>query len=309
MFGRPVIATSIGALAERVRDGIDGFTFPLRDARALGELIAALCGDVATLGADVGGDHAAAHSRRDVGWVCSPVGEGADLSPCRAVEAPSRAPVVRRPQPRCDGGGGLGVADARVERQIAVFRLDHPQSGVEVGLGRAGRRGEPIDEVEEASAIENRELANLVALDEVQVFLRRRRPGDDTAPDAVAAASFKHAPKTMTCASSPPFMTRRLPKRGDETVVVGAGERRKHAKSATAQRSFGRGRRGRLVPRRRFGAKPATGERGAQPIGRANRTRRGDRTRQAAFARALVPGIDFPRRVVDAGRARAELFE
>ena len=48
MFGRPVIATAIGGLAERVRDGIDGFTFPLRDARSLGELIAALCGDVAT---------------------------------------------------------------------------------------------------------------------------------------------------------------------------------------------------------------------------------------------------------------------
>ena len=42
------MSSAIGALAERVRDGIDGFTFPLRDARSLGELIAALCGDVAT---------------------------------------------------------------------------------------------------------------------------------------------------------------------------------------------------------------------------------------------------------------------
>ena len=48
MFGRPVIATAIGGLAERVRVGIDGFTFPLRDARALGELIAELCGDAPT---------------------------------------------------------------------------------------------------------------------------------------------------------------------------------------------------------------------------------------------------------------------
>ena len=48
MFGRPVIATAIGGLAERVRVGIDGFTFPLRGARELGERIAALCGDAPT---------------------------------------------------------------------------------------------------------------------------------------------------------------------------------------------------------------------------------------------------------------------
>ena len=47
MFGRPVIVTAIGGLAERVRDGVDGVTFPLRDADALAQRIAALAGDVA----------------------------------------------------------------------------------------------------------------------------------------------------------------------------------------------------------------------------------------------------------------------
>jgi len=46
MFGRPVIATAIGALAERIRDRIDGRLFPLRDARALAGIIASVCGDV-----------------------------------------------------------------------------------------------------------------------------------------------------------------------------------------------------------------------------------------------------------------------
>jgi glycosyltransferase involved in cell wall biosynthesis len=44
MFGRPVIASSIAALKEQVRDGVNGFTFPARDARALAELMASLVG-------------------------------------------------------------------------------------------------------------------------------------------------------------------------------------------------------------------------------------------------------------------------
>lgn len=47
MFGRPVIATAAGALAERVRDGVDGFLFPLRDPCALADRIAAVSGDAA----------------------------------------------------------------------------------------------------------------------------------------------------------------------------------------------------------------------------------------------------------------------
>lgn len=44
MFGRPVIVSAIGGLGERVRDGVDGFTFPARDARALADLIGRLAG-------------------------------------------------------------------------------------------------------------------------------------------------------------------------------------------------------------------------------------------------------------------------
>ena len=44
MFGRPVIASDIGGLSERVRDGIGGVTFPVRDARALADQIARLAG-------------------------------------------------------------------------------------------------------------------------------------------------------------------------------------------------------------------------------------------------------------------------
>ena len=47
MFGRLVIATAIGAFGERIRDGVDGLTFPLRDARALADRIAAAAGDEA----------------------------------------------------------------------------------------------------------------------------------------------------------------------------------------------------------------------------------------------------------------------
>ena len=48
MFGRPVIGSAAGGLAERIRHGVDGFTFPLGDAEALADRIAAVCSDEAT---------------------------------------------------------------------------------------------------------------------------------------------------------------------------------------------------------------------------------------------------------------------
>jgi glycosyltransferase involved in cell wall biosynthesis len=45
MFGRPVLASSVAALKERVVDGVTGFTFPVRDSRALASLIVSLVGD------------------------------------------------------------------------------------------------------------------------------------------------------------------------------------------------------------------------------------------------------------------------
>jgi len=48
MFGRPVIGSAAGGLAERIRHCVDGFTFPLGDAEALADRIAAVCNDEAT---------------------------------------------------------------------------------------------------------------------------------------------------------------------------------------------------------------------------------------------------------------------
>jgi glycosyltransferase involved in cell wall biosynthesis len=45
MFGRPVVASDIAALKERIQPGINGFTFPIRDSRALADLIASLAGN------------------------------------------------------------------------------------------------------------------------------------------------------------------------------------------------------------------------------------------------------------------------
>jgi glycosyltransferase involved in cell wall biosynthesis len=45
MFGRPVIASAIAGLRERVVPGQNGFTFPARDARALADLLASLVAD------------------------------------------------------------------------------------------------------------------------------------------------------------------------------------------------------------------------------------------------------------------------
>jgi glycosyltransferase involved in cell wall biosynthesis len=45
MFGRPVIVSAIAALKERVRDGVNGFTFPARNAHALADLMVSLIGN------------------------------------------------------------------------------------------------------------------------------------------------------------------------------------------------------------------------------------------------------------------------
>ena len=47
MFGRPVLASRIGGLAERVVDEVNGLTFPAGDAPALAETLARCCGDTA----------------------------------------------------------------------------------------------------------------------------------------------------------------------------------------------------------------------------------------------------------------------
>ena len=47
MFGRPVVASAIGGLAERVTEGVDGLLVPPRDPAALADRMAALVGDEA----------------------------------------------------------------------------------------------------------------------------------------------------------------------------------------------------------------------------------------------------------------------
>jgi glycosyltransferase involved in cell wall biosynthesis len=45
MFGRPVVASGIAGLKERVTPGVTGFTFPARDSRALADLLTTLVGN------------------------------------------------------------------------------------------------------------------------------------------------------------------------------------------------------------------------------------------------------------------------
>jgi len=45
MFGRPVIASAIAGLKERIQPNVNGFSFPARDSRALADLIASLAGN------------------------------------------------------------------------------------------------------------------------------------------------------------------------------------------------------------------------------------------------------------------------
>jgi glycosyltransferase involved in cell wall biosynthesis len=46
MFGRPVIVSDIAGLGERVKNGVNGYTFPARNALALAEIIKSLAGNV-----------------------------------------------------------------------------------------------------------------------------------------------------------------------------------------------------------------------------------------------------------------------
>ena len=43
MFGRPVICSDVGALAERVRHGVNGLLFNVGDARALADTMRRAC--------------------------------------------------------------------------------------------------------------------------------------------------------------------------------------------------------------------------------------------------------------------------
>ena len=45
MFGRPVVGSAIAALKERIATGVNGFTFPARDSRALADLMVSLIGN------------------------------------------------------------------------------------------------------------------------------------------------------------------------------------------------------------------------------------------------------------------------
>jgi glycosyltransferase involved in cell wall biosynthesis len=47
MFGRPIIVSDIAGLGERVKNGVNGYTFPPRDAVALAALIKSLVGNTA----------------------------------------------------------------------------------------------------------------------------------------------------------------------------------------------------------------------------------------------------------------------
>jgi len=45
MFGKPVIASNVGGMAERIADGVNGLHFPVGDARALARVIRRVCTD------------------------------------------------------------------------------------------------------------------------------------------------------------------------------------------------------------------------------------------------------------------------
>ena len=47
MFGRPIIVSDIAGLGERVKNGVNGYTFPPRNAVALAEIIKSLAGNAA----------------------------------------------------------------------------------------------------------------------------------------------------------------------------------------------------------------------------------------------------------------------
>ena len=46
MFGRPVIVSEIAGLGERIKNRVNGYTFPVRNAVALAEVIKTLSGNL-----------------------------------------------------------------------------------------------------------------------------------------------------------------------------------------------------------------------------------------------------------------------
>jgi len=43
MFGRPVIASNVGGMKERITDGVDGLHFHINDARSLADVMRRAC--------------------------------------------------------------------------------------------------------------------------------------------------------------------------------------------------------------------------------------------------------------------------
>ena len=74
MFGRPVIASDIGGLGERIQNGVNGFKFPARDARALAELMVKLAGRRAGVGESQRGCSAIMDRQRHVKCSSEPMG-------------------------------------------------------------------------------------------------------------------------------------------------------------------------------------------------------------------------------------------
>jgi glycosyltransferase involved in cell wall biosynthesis len=66
VFGKPVIVTAVGSLAESVRDGVTGLVIPPRDERALADAIVSLLTDERRRRAM--GAAAAKMATDDLGW-------------------------------------------------------------------------------------------------------------------------------------------------------------------------------------------------------------------------------------------------
>jgi len=45
MFGKPVICSNVGAMAERITDGVDGLLFEMGDPRSLAAVIRRACAE------------------------------------------------------------------------------------------------------------------------------------------------------------------------------------------------------------------------------------------------------------------------
>ena len=60
MFKRPVIASNVGGMKERISDGVDGLHFNVGDARSLAEVMRRACTEEGLWDKLVGGNHPAA---------------------------------------------------------------------------------------------------------------------------------------------------------------------------------------------------------------------------------------------------------